>query len=229
MRESGRLCLPRCSSLAGCSGLVGQTGQLRVLAAVGGGVSGVREAVLASLQFACWMLWSCRTDWAAVLTCRSGVGVSGVREAVLASLQFACLLLWSCRTDRAAALACCSGVGVSGVREAALASLQFACWLLGSCRSDRAAALACRSWGGAAGVRRELLLRGTAARGLRPVPPVPPLRTAGARPNRLGWCGVFCAAHHWTLQRAGFTSGSRTPSASLDTKNISRSKAAAKK
>ena len=62
----------------------------------------------------------------------------------------------------------------------------------------------------AALLERLFLSRGTAAGGLRPVPPVPSLRTAGARPNRLGWCSVFCAAHHWTLQRAGFTSGSRT-------------------
>ena len=60
-------------------------------------------AALASLQFACLLLGSCRTDRAAALACRSGW------TAALASQQFACLLLGSCRTDRAAAPACRSG------------------------------------------------------------------------------------------------------------------------
>ena len=68
--------MPHCSSLACCLDLVGQTGQLRVLAAAGGGVAGVREmATLASVQFACLLLWSCRTDRAAALACRMGGGV----------------------------------------------------------------------------------------------------------------------------------------------------------
>ena len=57
-----------CSLLACCSGLVGQTGQQRLLA---------------SLQFACWLLWSCRADRAAALACRSWGGAAGVRRELL--------------------------------------------------------------------------------------------------------------------------------------------------
>ena len=87
-----------CSLLAGCFGLVGQTGQLRLLAAVG---EESRESGR-ELLLHCSLLAGCfgpvgRTGQLRLLAA-VGVGAAGVREGALASLQSACLLLWSCRS-----------------------------------------------------------------------------------------------------------------------------------
>ena len=147
------LCLPRCSLLGCCLGLVGQTGQLRLLAAAG--YESRESGSCACLAAVCLLAALVLSDRPGICACWPQRSRSrGSQEgAALPSLQFACLLLGSCRTDRATTLAGRSGVRVAGVRRelgSPHCSLRACCFdLVGHtgqqrCSSHHASARCCR-------------------------------------------------------------------------------------